>query len=54
MQMTQLLLQEMEAEALTTRKMLLRVPNDKYDWKPHEKSLASGSWQHILQNCPAG
>ena len=40
MQMTQLLLQEMEAEALTTRRMLSRVPNDKYDWKPHEKSMS--------------
>ena len=39
MQMTQLLLQEMEAEALITRKMLLLVPNDNYDWKPHEKSM---------------
>ena len=33
------LLQEMEQEAQTTRKMLSRVPNDKYDWKPHEKSM---------------
>lgn len=40
MQMTQLLLQEMEAEALTTRRMLSRAPNDKYDWKPHEKSMS--------------
>ena len=29
----------MEQEAQTTRKMLERVPNDKYDWKPHEKSM---------------
>ena len=33
------LLKEFEQEALTTRKMLERVPNDKYDWKPHEKSM---------------
>lgn len=31
--------QELEREALTTRKMLERVPADKYDWKPHEKSM---------------
>ena len=31
---------EFEQEALTTRKMLSRVPNDKYDWKPHEKSMS--------------
>ena len=30
---------ELETEAATTRKMLERVPNDKYDWKPHEKSM---------------
>lgn len=35
-----LLLQEMEGEAATTRKMLQRVPEDKWDWKPHEKSMA--------------
>lgn len=32
------LLKELDQEAQTTRKMLQRVPNDKYDWKPHEKS----------------
>ena len=30
---------ELENEALTTRKMLALVPNDKYDWKPHPKSM---------------
>jgi uncharacterized damage-inducible protein DinB len=33
------LLKEMEQEAQTTRKMLSRIPEDKYDWKPHEKSM---------------
>jgi uncharacterized damage-inducible protein DinB len=32
-------LKELEAEAQTTRKMLSRIPDDKYDWKPHEKSM---------------
>ncbi len=31
---------ELEREAVTTRKMLARVPADKYDWKPHEKSMS--------------
>ena len=35
-----LLLKEMDQEAQTTRKMLERVPSDKFDWKPHEKSMA--------------
>lgn len=30
---------EMEREAVTTRRMLERIPDDKYDWKPHEKSM---------------
>lgn len=29
----------MEQEAKTTRKMLACVPEDKYNWKPHEKSM---------------
>jgi len=33
------LLKEMEQEAQTTRKMLARIPDDKYDWQPHEKSM---------------
>lgn len=30
---------ELERESLTTRKMLERVPVDKLDWRPHEKSM---------------
>jgi uncharacterized damage-inducible protein DinB len=36
---TELLLNEMQHEAETTRKMLARIPDDKYDWRPHEKSM---------------
>jgi uncharacterized damage-inducible protein DinB len=31
--------QELEREAETTRKMLSVVPTDKFDWKPHPKSM---------------
>lgn len=34
-----LLLKELDQEAQTTRKMLQRVPADKFGWKPHEKSM---------------
>lgn len=34
-----LLLKEMDQEAQTTRKMLSCIPEDKYDWRPHEKSM---------------
>ncbi len=36
------LIAEMEQEAAVTRKCLERVPADKFDWKPHEKSMAMG------------
>ena len=32
-------LQQLEEEAATTRKMLSRVPTDKFNWKPHDKSM---------------
>ncbi|MFT3909480.1 MAG: DinB family protein [Ferruginibacter sp.] len=32
-------LRELNREAATTRKMLSVVPNDKFDWKPHPKSM---------------
>jgi len=37
--LTELLLKEMDQEAEITRKMLACIPDDKYDWKPHEKSM---------------
>lgn len=40
MTLTNILLKEMAQEAQTTRKMLERVPNDKYDWQPHPKSMS--------------
>lgn len=33
------LLKEFDQEAVITRKMLSIVPDDKYDWKPHPKSM---------------
>jgi uncharacterized damage-inducible protein DinB len=39
MTVLELLTQEFEQEAITTRNMLSRVPDDKFDWKPHPKSM---------------
>jgi|GEM_PF-33574 len=39
MSTVQTLLKELEQEALTTRKMLERVPSEKFDWQPHRKSM---------------
>lgn len=32
-------LQQLEEEAITTRKMLSRIPTGQFAWKPHEKSM---------------
>lgn len=37
------LLNELQNEAATTRKVLERIPADKFDWKPHEKSMTMQS-----------
>jgi uncharacterized damage-inducible protein DinB len=40
MTLTQNFLKELEKEAITTRKMLDRVPDDQFSWKPHQKSMS--------------
>jgi len=42
MSMIQALLQELEQEAQTTRRVLERVPADRLGWKPHDKSMSLG------------
>ncbi|HEY8558926.1 MAG TPA: DinB family protein [Pyrinomonadaceae bacterium] len=37
------LIGELQTEAATTRKVLERIPADKFDYKPHEKSMKMGS-----------
>jgi uncharacterized damage-inducible protein DinB len=39
MTINQALINELQLEAASTRKMLEQVPADKFDWKPHEKSM---------------
>jgi uncharacterized damage-inducible protein DinB len=39
MELIPIFLKEFEAEAFTTRNMLSRIPDDKYDWQPHPKSM---------------
>jgi uncharacterized damage-inducible protein DinB len=38
----ELLLQELEQEAQTTRRVLERVPGDRLAWKPHDRSMSLG------------
>lgn len=42
MSISQMLLPEFDQEAAGTRKTLERVPDDKWDWKPHPKSGTLG------------
>ena len=35
----QMVAAELQQEAVATRKMLERVPNEKFSWQPHEKSM---------------
>ena len=39
MSQLKIFLKELQQESQTTRKMLNIIPDDKYDWKPHEKSM---------------
>ena len=42
---------ELELESKTTRKPLERVPEDAFDWKPHEKSMTLGQLaSHLAEN----
>ncbi|GAB4008138.1 DinB family protein [Spirosoma sp. KCTC 42546] len=52
MELIPMFLTEMEQEAKTTRKMLERIPDDKYDWKPHEKSMTVRQLAAHIANLP--
>ncbi|MEW6730473.1 MAG: DinB family protein [Acidobacteriota bacterium] len=40
MRLTESILAELKQEAATTRKLLERVPQEAFAWKPHEKSMS--------------
>jgi uncharacterized damage-inducible protein DinB len=48
------LLQELEQEAQTTRKILERVPGDKLTWRPHAKSRTLGELALHVAQVPGG
>lgn len=44
------LLGELKHEATSTRKMLERVPTDKFHWRPHDKSMELGKLaKHVAE-----
>jgi uncharacterized damage-inducible protein DinB len=52
MTLSKALLPEFDHEMASTRKTLERVPDDKFDWKPHEKSMSLGNLATHLSNIP--
>jgi uncharacterized damage-inducible protein DinB len=50
--LTQLLLDELDREALRTRKALEQVPAGRDDWKPHDKSMALGRLAGMIAGMP--
>ena len=50
MPINQTFLGELDHEVETTRKVILRIPDDKLGWKPHEKSMTAGKLaSHIAE-----
>ena len=48
------MLQELEQETQTTRRVLERVPNDKLAWRPHEKARTLGQLALHVASVPGG
>jgi uncharacterized damage-inducible protein DinB len=53
MGLSESLLPEFDHEMANTRKTLERVPDGKFDWKPHEKSSKMGNLAGHLANLPS-
>src|SRR5262245_47680230 len=54
MSIAQSLLAEFEIQAPITRRFIERLPEDKYSWKPHEKSMTAGQLAYHLASVPGG
>jgi uncharacterized damage-inducible protein DinB len=52
MQMTELFLTELDKEVERSRRVLAEVPDGKYDWKPHEKSMSFGYLAELVATIP--
>ncbi len=53
MAISEALLPEFDHEMANARRTLERVPDDKFDWKPHEKSFPMGGLAAHLANLPS-
>jgi uncharacterized damage-inducible protein DinB len=48
------MLQELEEEAKTTRRVLERVPDNQLDWRPHQKARTLGALALHVATVPGG
>ncbi len=53
MSLSKMILPEFEQEMANTRRTLERVPDEKFEWKPHEKSTSLGGLATHLANIPS-
>jgi uncharacterized damage-inducible protein DinB len=53
MKVTEFLLTEMDREVERSRRALEQVPEGKYDWKPHEKSMLFGYLANMVATMPS-
>lgn len=54
MSMADAFLAEFEQELVTTRRFLERLPEDRLNWKPHEKSMTAGELALHIAQTPKG
>lgn len=52
MKLTEFFREELDREVERSRKALEQVPNGKYDWKPHEKSMVFGYLADMVATIP--
>jgi len=52
MKLTELLLTQLDREVERSRRALEQVPEGKYDWKPHEKSMIFGYLANMIATIP--
>src|SRR6266567_1301502 len=52
MKLTELLRTELDREVERSRRALEQVPQGKYDWKPHEKSMIFGYLADMVATIP--
>jgi uncharacterized damage-inducible protein DinB len=53
MKLTEILLAELNRETPRSRKALEQVPDDKYEWKPHERSMQFGYLIAMVATIPS-